>query len=309
MSTNIADIIIYKVRKYGIKRISFFGGEPLLNWDMVCYIINNCEKQNIPVKYGLITNGVLLNKEKIQYLKIHGVDLAISFDGNNHNNYRGKTEIVYSTILLASKIIDNLTICPVICKDNIIGFADDMIDLYERGVNRILPSLNEKDCQWIPEDFIELRGEFNKIATYIARQRRLGQYKKFGAFDAIYHSIINNTRKPNCSNCHFCKDNYVVDTDGSIYPCVLFADDNNNCIGNIAGTIDNEKISNLMRNYSKKIYAECESCEYSWFCHNTCACQNYVKHNYSQYTTCDYIKMNFGVISEIIDMLNNGLLQ
>lgn len=309
MSAEVASYIVENIQKYGIKRVSFFGGETLLNWSTLCFIIEQCKSKNLSVHYGLITNGILLDENKISYLKSNCVDLAVSFDGYSHNQFRGNTDIVYNNIIRVLADIDNLTVCSVICKKNIVGLAEDMISLYISGVKSILPSLNEKECQWDEKDFFELKTEYRKIAVYIAHQRKKGVHVRFDDFDILYYVLTNDIKSLNVSNCRFCKDNFVVDTDGSIYPCVMFLDDKENSIGSISEEMDNEKMNYLIKEYSKEIYDDCKECEYNWFCHKACACRNYIKNkNYSQYTICRYIKMKFEVIKEIIDEINRGWL-
>lgn len=76
--------------------IIFFGGEPLLNYEVLRYVVNrvNDLKQTRPVlsntKFAVITNGTLLNKELILALSSLGVAVSISIDGftNEANEMR-----------------------------------------------------------------------------------------------------------------------------------------------------------------------------------------------------------------------------
>lgn len=74
--------------------IEFQGGEPLLNWEVVKYIIkyakalNKTEKKNL--KISLVTNLTLLDDEKLKFLLKEDVSISTSFDGPDyvHNKNR-----------------------------------------------------------------------------------------------------------------------------------------------------------------------------------------------------------------------------
>jgi uncharacterized protein len=66
-------------------RILFFGGEPLLRWDLLQRIIPYVRKREREegkrILLSLTTNGTLLNEEKIQFLRHHRVQINVSLDG------------------------------------------------------------------------------------------------------------------------------------------------------------------------------------------------------------------------------------
>ena len=68
----------------GIKKISFFGGEPLLNFrnikSFVEYLYDNYEPEDIP-EMGLNTNGTVLTEEILEFLSKYGIIVGTSIDG------------------------------------------------------------------------------------------------------------------------------------------------------------------------------------------------------------------------------------
>ena len=59
------------------------GGEPLLNWGLLKYAIDyifDARKKSTQINITVTTNATLLNDERINYLKEHGVYLGISYD-------------------------------------------------------------------------------------------------------------------------------------------------------------------------------------------------------------------------------------
>jgi uncharacterized protein len=74
--------------------IQLYGGEPLLNWPILQYVVERMEawsqEKGIELTKYLITNGTLLNAERIAYLKAHNVTVQVSVDGDaeTHNRFR-----------------------------------------------------------------------------------------------------------------------------------------------------------------------------------------------------------------------------
>ncbi|MCP4704299.1 MAG: 4Fe-4S cluster-binding domain-containing protein, partial [candidate division Zixibacteria bacterium] len=62
--------------------VQLYGGEPLLNWPVLKFVVKSAETwantKNIQLTKYLITNGTLLNSERIKYLKEHSVTIQVS---------------------------------------------------------------------------------------------------------------------------------------------------------------------------------------------------------------------------------------
>lgn len=72
-------------------RLFIYGGEPLLNYDMVQYAIEKARKRwNNDVSFTVSTNGTTLNRERIDWLVANNVILAVSIDGTKpfHDRHR-----------------------------------------------------------------------------------------------------------------------------------------------------------------------------------------------------------------------------
>lgn len=80
MSKDLADQVIRIVKRYHIKNVSFFGGEPLINWKIIKYTV--AQLRDNKTTFGLITNGLLIDDGKIDFINNNKIELAISYDGN-----------------------------------------------------------------------------------------------------------------------------------------------------------------------------------------------------------------------------------
>ena len=107
-----------KLFKRKIEKVKFFGGEPLLEFSKLKKLVTLIKAQNPAVKFYLTTNGLLLDKEKFNWLKKNKINLTISLDGNEFTqlkNRRGSNS--YKKIIevlgnLPSETVFNVVIAP-----------------------------------------------------------------------------------------------------------------------------------------------------------------------------------------------------
>jgi His-Xaa-Ser system radical SAM maturase HxsB len=165
-------------------RLEFQGGEPLLNWETVAFLIrfsrkqNKIEKKNLAI--SLVTNMSLLDKEKINFLIKHDVEICTSFDGPEElhdqnrvfKNGAGTYKAVATNIKRLQeeykkrKINKKIGVLPTITKQSL-NFAKAIIDEYvkfgfdsihlrptnrlgqaEKNWDRIGYSAEEFNCFW-----------------------------------------------------------------------------------------------------------------------------------------------------------------
>ncbi|HIE27578.1 TPA: 4Fe-4S cluster-binding domain-containing protein, partial [Candidatus Poribacteria bacterium] len=85
-------------------RIVFFGGEPLMNFDLVKHVVaysrENARKQGKRVKFNMTTNGTLLSDEIINYLNEESIGVLISIDGTKEIQDKQRPHISDGIIFL-----------------------------------------------------------------------------------------------------------------------------------------------------------------------------------------------------------------
>ena len=65
--------------------LTFFGGEPTLLWDEIIVPLTQYIKTSqLPISLNMTTNGSLLNKERISFLKDNNIHLLLSMDGDEY---------------------------------------------------------------------------------------------------------------------------------------------------------------------------------------------------------------------------------
>jgi uncharacterized protein len=95
MSKETADKVIDLILKKEKKKldITWFGGEPLINKDIINYICDKLKENNISIKSNIITNGILFDKELISQLKekwnLHSAQITLDGIGTQYEKIKG----------------------------------------------------------------------------------------------------------------------------------------------------------------------------------------------------------------------------
>lgn len=162
----------------------FYGGEPLVNYDVLEYIakrineLRNVERSIRNIEMSMVTNGLLLDEDRIIRLHELGVSIAISIDGFTEEANGMRVDVAGKPVF--SRILEKLDLCKkigvnvslsVTLSEETIKNTKDILKLVEKydikafGFNImmssdtfVLPnSYNEAAAQFIIDEFIELR--------------------------------------------------------------------------------------------------------------------------------------------------------
>lgn len=262
-------------------KVALIGGEVFLHplWRV---IVQKLRAHNIAVQ--IITNGLSLNAEKIQFLHEQNIDtLAISLDGASpeiHDAIRGVPGTFSHILSLKDNILENLlpTIAiTTITKKNILDLPNLMQLL-----------LSSYFCSWqiqIGNPFGRLKEEMalSELEYYITglfialmQRRYSGKYVVIGMHDFGYYSqVIPNSVNVYNANWHGCPaGQYVmgIRSNGKVVGCLSIYDDNF-----IEGDLrehsikeiwENKKFCDWNRKYVKykNLTGVCKNCDYAFAC-------------------------------------------
>jgi uncharacterized protein len=280
MSLETAELLIDFADRYFAAgknvNIDFYGGEPLLSFEQIKYISKrlrlSADDKGLKYTFGLITNGTLLTKERVEALLPYGLkDAKVTIDGQkeNHDIYRpfktgfGTFDIIVRNIGEVCEIMD-MIIGGNYTQENYKGFPLLLDQLIERGItpdkvsivkfdpvtkvveNFALPdfrdgseSVNEP---WIIDSSIYLREEILKRG-----------------FDTY------NFRPSPCA-IEF-KDDIIVSHDGTLYKCPAFIGLDGFEVGDLVTGIKEYRESHNLDVWKND---ECLDCEYLPLCFGGC---------------------------------------
>ncbi|MCK4539531.1 radical SAM protein [Candidatus Parcubacteria bacterium] len=180
------------------KIIKFFGGEPLLRYDLIKKCI---EYAGHDFFYQIVTNGKLLTKKMLNFFLDYEIDLAVSFDFESKNDFETINMFGNDKFFLTV----NLLIRPL----DVHGLYDNFKKFINYGVERFnfLPA--NYTVLWREKDLQIFKNQFFKISKLYWRKKSKGHNIFFKGFEEYEEERIKNS--PLASH------NLFFDTDGCAY--------------------------------------------------------------------------------------------
>ncbi|MFA5396995.1 MAG: LAGLIDADG family homing endonuclease [Methanogenium sp.] len=204
--------------------ISFWGGEPLLEWELLKKIVlytKSVVPKGIHINFGGTTNGVLLTPEKFDFLEEHKIYFLVSLDGTaeSHDLYRkttngkGSHEIIMKNMKEVIKKWPFYKVRISLLAERIEHFYEDVKYLIDNKIHSIIFSpVYEGD--WTDEKWDIFEEQSKKIVDLMY------EYKQKGIEIHIEH--FHSYCGPDSSNwpCGAGRIYFGFDWDGSIWPCL-----------------------------------------------------------------------------------------
>lgn len=270
--------------------IDFFGGEPLLNWDVVKQTVEYIEsiqaQHNKIFKLTLTTNGVLLTQDKIDYVNEHNMSLVLSIDGREevHNRMRpsaGGTD-TYKTV--AKNLVNAVKqrdgreyYVRGTYTHNNLDFVKDVMAMSDLGFEHLsMEPVVGKEGEYVlrDEDLPILEKEYEKLADLYLQRQKDGWGEKFNFFHFrmdLYRGPCMAKRLRGCGAGH---EYMAVVPNGDIYPCHQFVGRDGYVLGNVYEGLKNFDIPREFRNTHVFTKPTCAACWAKFFCSGGCHANN-----------------------------------
>ena len=270
--------------------VDFFGGEPLLNWDvckkLVEYGRSIEKKYNKNFRFTVTTNGVLLNDEIMDFCNKEMGNVVLSLDGRKETHDR--LRITRKNTGSYDMIID---------KFKKFAQSRNQKDYYMRGTYTHLNTDFSKDViHMADEGFKELSIEpvvcdpsedyalkdsdlpVLKEQYEILANEMLRRYRKGNGF-TFYHYMIDLDAGPcivkRVSGCGVGTEYMAVTPDGELYPCHQFVGDEKFLLGDIWNGVKNKNVLEQFENCNVYSHKECKDCFAKLYCSGGCAANAY----------------------------------
>ncbi len=269
--------------------LDFFGGEPLMNFDVVKKIVEYArsieKKYNKNFRFTITTNGLLLTDEIIDFINSEMSNVVLSLDGRKEindllrvtPNKKGCYDIIVPKYqkLVESRKDKDYYVRGTFTKHNL-DFANDIIHMADLGFKNIsiepVVSDPKLDYSIREEDLKRVFEEYENIAKEIIERKKSGKSFNF------FHFIIDLEQGP-CAikrlrGCG-CGNEYVAVTPhGDIFPCHQFVGYDNWKIGNLNEETFDYKMKDKFSKtniYSKQ---DCKKCWAKFYCSGGCNANN-----------------------------------
>lgn len=271
--------------------VDFFGGEPLMNFDVVKQIIEYArskeQEYHKNFRFTITTNGMLLDDDTIDYINKEMYNVVLSIDGRKEINDRMRVRVdgsgCYDRILPKfKKLVDGrgdkeYYVRGTYTKYNL-DFSEDVMHLYEAGFDEISvePVIESPEEAYAitEEDLDQIYAEYDKLVE------RIGAIKKSGKHINFFHFMIDLDQGPcvikRLRGCGSGNEYVSITPDGDIYPCHQFVGHDEYKMGNIEeGTFNNDIKKEFAgcHVYSKPA---CQECWARFYCSGGCNANNFV---------------------------------
>lgn len=268
---------LYNEKSY---HISFFGGEPLLNWNIVKEATKKFKSDERCASIVIITNGLEINEEKIKFLKENNIGVSLSFDGiwNNENRPYYKNNISsFNKYLEKKQLIKELSggSCKVMVSPYNISTMTENFEFFVNEYGFSFPDFSlVRDDIWTDDDVENFNKEIKRLADKVILLNKSNINCNVGFFilytlDMLYGKKIGK-RKFGC----FAGVNGVCFTsDNKYFPCARFASQEEYLLYDAnTRTFNIENINFLKRPEITNTheFLECKECELYNVCNAGC---------------------------------------
>ena len=283
----------FLIEKSGTRRnleVDFFGGEPLMNWDVVKKLVAYARsiegKYNKNFRFTLTTNGMLIDDEVIDFLNKEMSNVVLSLDGrkevNDHfrKDYMGRGS--YDTIVPKFKRLvearggKNYYVRGTYTHNNV-DFTNDILHMADLGFTEL--SMEPVVCPpgdpyaLTEDDLPKLFRQYEMLAEEMIKRKKEGRGFTF------YHYMLDLKNGPciykRITGCGSGTEYVSVTPWGELYPCHQFVGDEKYSLGNIWDGITNTKIQDEFRSCNAYAREECRDCWAKLYCSGGCAANSY----------------------------------
>ncbi len=270
--------------------VDFFGGEPLMNFDVVKQMVEyarSIEKEhNKNFRFTLTTNGLLIDDEVIDFANREMSNVVLSLDGRKeiHDRYRvdyagnGSWDRIVPKFqkLVESRGGKNYYMRGTFTHANP-DFLKDIEKMLELGFTEL--SMEPVVCSaddpsaLTEEDLPIVLEQYERLAELMLSREREGKPFTF------YHYMIDLTGGPciykRISGCGSGTEYMAVTPWGDLYPCHQFVGEEKFKLGNIYDGVTNHEVQCEFANCNVYAHPECRDCWARLYCSGGCAANAY----------------------------------
>ena len=284
------DFLIAHSGKRRNLEVDFFGGEPLLNFEvvkqLVAYARSVEQEAGKNFRFTLTTNGVLLDDEVIDFCNREMQNVVLSLDGRKEVHDKKRRDYAgngsYDKILpkfrklAESRGERDYYVRGTFTHDNV-DFLEDIRHIADLGFTQI--SMEPVVCApnepyaLTEADLPKLLSQYEELAQEMLARERKG--KPF----VFYHYMLDLEHGPciykRISGCGSGSEYFAVTPQGDLYPCHQFVGDKDYCMGNVFDGIKNVDLRTKFQSCNVYSRPECEDCWAKLYCSGGCAANAY----------------------------------
>ncbi len=266
--------------------VDFFGGEPLLNWEVVKSLVayaRSIEEMNRKrFRFTLTTNGVLVNDEVIDFCNREMHNVVMSLDGRRevHDRFRrdlsgrGSYDVVVPKFqkFAAARGERDYYVRGTYTHYNV-DFLEDILHMADLGFTKLsmepVVCAPDDPCALTEEDLPCLFEQYENLAVELLRRDSEGRPLTF------YHYMLDLKAGPciykRISGCGSGTEYLAVTPWGDLYPCHQFVGDSSYKMGDIWQGVTNTELRDEFKLCNVYARPDCADCWAKLYCSGGCA--------------------------------------
>lgn len=273
--------------------VDFFGGEPLMNWEVVKQLVeygrSQEESHNKKFRFTLTTNGVLLNEEIMEFCNREMSNVVLSLDGRAEVNDRmrpfrngkGSYELIVPKFQEFAKRRGekDYFVRGTFTRHNL-DFAADVLHFADLGFKKMsiepVVAAPEEEYAIREEDLPVILAEYDKLAAEYVKRIKEGRGFTF------FHFMLDLSQGPcvakRLSGCGSGTEYLAVTPWGDLYPCHQFVGQEKFLLGNVEEGVTNTEIRDEFKLCNVYAKEKCKDCFARFYCSGGCAANSYNFH-------------------------------
>ena len=274
--------------------VDFFGGEPLMNFEVVKQLVEygrSKEKEfNKNFRFTLTTNGVLLDDDIMEFANKEMSNVVMSLDGRKEindlmrpsRNGKGSYDIIVPKFqkFAKSRQGKDYYVRGTFTRNNL-DFSEDVLHFADLGFDQIsiepVVAAPEDQYSLREEDVPRICEEYDKLAAEFVKRKKEGRGFNF------FHFMIDLEQGPcvakRLSGCGSGTEYLAVTPWGDLYPCHQFVGEEKFLLGNVDEGITNTAIRDEFKLCNVYAKEKCRDCFARFYCSGGCAANSYKFHN------------------------------
>lgn len=270
--------------------VDFFGGEPLMNFEVVKQLVAYAREQekihNKNFRFTLTTNGVLLDEEVMDFANKEMYNVVLSLDGRKETNDRMRVSrngkgsydlIVPKFKEMVKRRGDKEYYIRGTYTHYNTDFTKDILHMADLGFTKLAmePVVASPDAPYAlkEEDLPTLFDQYEKLAAEMVRREKNGKGFTF------FHYMIDLEGGPciakRIAGCGVGTEYVAVTPWGDLYPCHQFVGDENYLLGNVFDGITNEEVRSRFKMCNIYTRPQCNDCFARLYCSGGCSANSY----------------------------------
>ncbi len=270
--------------------VDFFGGEPLMNWDVVKRLVayaRSVEKERGKnFRFTLTTNGMLIDEDVIQFANREMHNVVLSLDGRRevHDRFRvdyqgqGSFDQIVPKF---QKLVQARGNRNYYMRGTFTHWNPDFLQDIEAMLDLGFTELSMEPVVCAPEDPAALTEEDKGIVMeqYEKLAQKMLERKKAGKPFTFYHYMIDLESGPciykRISGCGSGTEYMAVTPWGDLYPCHQFVGEERFRLGSVFEGVANPGVQEEFRRCNVYARPDCADCWAKLYCAGGCAANAY----------------------------------